>query len=114
MLDVTRWARILHTLSVGWVSISILGAATATSYFAILLLVIALFFVLSMYFDSLALCAANFCLVVIWCVSVILFLAELFWQKWTFSFVFVLPPACLSTLGLFVLLRAMERKSDAS
>jgi hypothetical protein len=114
LLDVTRWARILHALSVASVSVSILGAASATSFFALLLLVIVLFLVLSMYFDSIALCAANFCLIVVWCVLIIIFNAEYFWQEWLFFFVFLLLPACLSTLGLFVLLRAMERKSDAS
>ncbi|QGZ36794.1 hypothetical protein [Stappia indica] len=108
--DAARLAVVLHALSVVLVSVSMIGAASATSYFMILLAVVVTTFVLSLSFGSLVLCAANFSLIVIWCALVITSLAGHLSEGWLFLSLFVLLPAGLSTLGLFALVRVAAKR----
>lgn len=87
-----------------------IGAASATSYFMILLAVVVTTFVLSLSFGSLALCAANFSVIVIWCTLVLASLAGHLSGGGLFLAVFVLLPAGLSTLGLFALVSVAKKR----
>ncbi|WP_249695648.1 hypothetical protein [Stappia sp. WLB 29] len=110
MPDAARLAVVLHAVSVVLVSVSMIGAASATSYFMILLVVVAVIFVLSLSFGSLVLCAANFSLIVIWCALVLASLAGHLSGGGLFLALLVLLPACLSTLGLFALVRVAGKR----
>lgn len=87
-----------------------IGAASATSYFMILLVGVATTFVVSLFVGSLVLCAGNFSVIVIWCALILASLAEHLSGGGLFLAVFVLLPAGLSTLGLFALMRAAGKR----